>query len=150
MRNFYFRYYSGFKGKFGHEFEEIDINDEGNIKYLNFTQYKGKNNIYRQLKISKKLLKFFINFLENSNIFNENDDSWPKEDDMGFQELEIYYKNFHICFRLPKSISIKRYIISKNFLGLNQVLESLNKCLRFLYFLLRIHNTIEQDINSNK
>ena len=39
--DFYCRYYVGHKGKFGHEFMEFEITEDGKLRYANNSNYKN-------------------------------------------------------------------------------------------------------------
>merc|ERR1711937_883645 len=153
MRDFYFRCLRGHKTKKEIEIEEIEINREGIIKYFNFSTYSGTNSFKRSIKLSDRFLVLFIEFIKLKNILIENDKLWPKDtDDTGFQEIEIYINKYHLSFRIPKHISIKRYLINDNYLGLKKVLELLESVRFFVIYLFTLHFKTEQKepFNFNK
>ncbi len=44
----FLRYYVGHKGEFGHEYFEIECNEQGRIRYTNSSMYKKDGLITRQ------------------------------------------------------------------------------------------------------
>lgn len=45
---FYCRYYTGHKGRFGHEFMEFEFNQDGKLRYANNSNYKNDKIIRKQ------------------------------------------------------------------------------------------------------
>ena len=47
---FYVRYYTGHKGKFGHEFLEFEFQPDGKLRYANNSQYKNDTIIRKEAR----------------------------------------------------------------------------------------------------
>lgn len=48
LSQFYVRYYTGHKGKFGHEFMEFEIKPDGRLRYANNSTYKNDTIIRKE------------------------------------------------------------------------------------------------------
>ncbi len=57
--NFYCRYYVGHKGKFGHEFMEFEVTNDGKLRYSNNSNYKNDFMIRKEGTV---LLFCFLHF----------------------------------------------------------------------------------------
>lgn len=118
----YVRYYVGHKGKFGHEFLEfefqpngafhsLDFRDisritrgmcAGQLRYANNSNYKNDVMIRKECFVAKPILQELRRIVEDSEIMQEDDSSWPQPDRVGRQELEIQLGNEHISFATTK------------------------------------------------
>ena len=92
----------GHKGKFGHEFLEFEFQKDGRMRYANNSNYKNDSMIRKQVSVSPIVLDQIKQIVEESEIMREDDKLWPLPDKIGRQELEIIYKNEHICFSTAK------------------------------------------------
>lgn len=99
---FYLRYYVGHKGKFGHEFLEFEFKPDGKLRYANNSNYKNDTMIRKEAYVSRLVLDELKRIIEDSEIIQEDDASWPQPDRVGRQELEILIGNQHISFTTSK------------------------------------------------
>ncbi|KHN78779.1 Protein mago nashi -like protein [Toxocara canis] len=100
--DFYLRYYVGHKGKFGHEFLEFEFRPDGKLRYANNSQYKNDTLIRKEAYVSKIVMDELKRIVEDSEIMQEDDESWPEPDRVGRQELEILHNDEHISFTTSK------------------------------------------------
>ncbi|KAI3659301.1 hypothetical protein MP638_003517 [Amoeboaphelidium occidentale] len=94
----YLRYYTGHKGKFGHEFLEFEFHPDGRCLYLNNSNYKNDTLIKKEVFLSPLVLEQLAKIVSDSEIMEEDDTLWPEPDRFGRQELEIVYGDKHISF----------------------------------------------------
>lgn len=102
QEEFYLRYYVGHKGKFGHEFLEFEFKPDGKLRYANNSNYKNDTMIRKEAHVSQLVLDELKRVIEDSEILQEDDASWPQPDRVGRQELEILIGNQHISFTTSK------------------------------------------------
>ena len=100
--NFYVRYYTGHKGKFGHEFMEFELRPDGRLRYANNSNYKNDTMIRKEVRVSRAVVEEARRIIEESDILKEDDSSWPEPDRVGRQELEIVLGTEHISFTCSK------------------------------------------------
>nr|CAG8536342.1 344_t:CDS:2 [Entrophospora candida] len=93
---FYIRYYTGHKGRYGHEFLEFEFCADGRCRYANHSNYRNDSLIRKEMYVSPLMMK------ELKEIIKENDHRWPKKNVVGRQELEIRLGNEHISFETAK------------------------------------------------
>ena len=106
---FYVRYYAGHKGKFGHEFFEFELEQNGRLRYANASRYKASgtskqdNIIRKQVFVSPSVLAEVRRIVEESEIILEDDKNWPEpSEDDGRQEFELVLGPQKISFALAK------------------------------------------------
>ncbi|KAL5713052.1 Protein mago nashi 2 [Ranunculus cassubicifolius] len=99
---FYVRYYTGHEGKFGHEYLEFEIRDDGKLSYANNSNYKHDSLIRKEFFLSPSVLNEFKRIINDSEIMREDDRVWPYPNVDGKQELEIVMDNQHISFLTKK------------------------------------------------
>ncbi|VDN06407.1 unnamed protein product [Thelazia callipaeda] len=100
--DFYLRYYVGHKGKFGHEFLEFEFRPDGKMRYANNSQYKNDTLIRKEAYVGKIVLEELKRIIDDSEIMQEDDATWPEPDRIGRQELEILHSDEHISFTTSK------------------------------------------------
>ncbi|KAG0718488.1 Protein mago nashi 2 [Chionoecetes opilio] len=114
--DFYIRYYVGHKGKFGHEFLEFEFRPDGKLRYANNSNYKNDVMIRKEASYSAQYLLSILKkaychrcvmeelkrIIDDSEIMQEDDSSWPQPDRVGRQELEIVIGDEHISFTTSK------------------------------------------------
>ena len=100
--DFYVRYYTGHKGKFGHEFMEFEVQPNGRLRYANNSNYKQAQMIRKEVTLSPAVLEELKRIIEESDITKEDDNNWPEPDRVGRQELEVKLGNEHISFTCAK------------------------------------------------
>lgn len=103
LPDFYLRYYVGHAGRFGHEFLEYEIREDGTIRYGNHSKYRDKTAmqnpsglIKKRLTVSPIVLEEFKRIVRASNIANNKSETWPKPDRSGRQELELVLDGQHM------------------------------------------------------
>ncbi|KAI9502151.1 Mago nashi protein [Coemansia spiralis] len=104
--DFYMYFYSGHKGKFGHEFFRFEIDKSGYLKYANNSNYRRDSMIRKELRMSPTLLAEVKRIIEDSEIMRENDDKWPKRDENGRLQLEIKMGKEYVNFETAKISSL--------------------------------------------
>uniref|UniRef100_A0A7S1CEK3 Protein mago nashi n=1 Tax=Bicosoecida sp. CB-2014 TaxID=1486930 RepID=A0A7S1CEK3_9STRA len=100
--DFYFRYYVGHKGKFGHEFMEIELKPDGRLRYANNSNYKRDAIIRKEATVSKSVRGEFQRIIQESGVLECSDERWPEPDAGGKQELEVVLGRDHISFTCAK------------------------------------------------
>ncbi|KAH7102493.1 Mago nashi protein [Auriculariales sp. MPI-PUGE-AT-0066] len=98
---FYFRYYTGHQGKYGHEFLDFEYS-AGRLRYANSSNYRNDTLIKKEMYLSPIVISEFKRIIESSDIVNEDDTKWPKKNVVGKQMLEIRVGNHHISFETAK------------------------------------------------
>lgn len=116
--DFYVRYYTGHKGKFGHEFLEFEFRPDGLLRYANNSNYKNDTLIRKEAFVTPAVLDELKRIIEDSEILKEDDANWPVADRVGRQELEIVMGNEHISFATTKLGSLLQVQQSKDPEGL--------------------------------
>uniref|UniRef100_A0A061R5Q6 Protein mago nashi n=1 Tax=Tetraselmis sp. GSL018 TaxID=582737 RepID=A0A061R5Q6_9CHLO len=140
---FYVRYYVGHKGKFGHEFLEFEFRPDGKLRYANNSNYKNDTMIRKEVYVSQAVMDEVKRIIEDSEILNEDDDSWPEPDRIGRQELEVVMGNDHISFATTKIGSLLEVQQSKDPEGL-RIFYYLVQDLKCLVFsLVSLHFKIQ-------
>ncbi|CAG9534330.1 mago nashi protein [Onchocerca flexuosa] len=102
LNDFYLRYYVGHKGKFGHEFLEFEFRPDGKMRYANNSQYKNDTLIRKEAYVGKIVVEELKRIIDDSEIMQEDDATWPEPDRIGRQELEILHNDEHISFTTSK------------------------------------------------
>uniref|UniRef100_A0A0R3RQ24 Protein mago nashi n=1 Tax=Elaeophora elaphi TaxID=1147741 RepID=A0A0R3RQ24_9BILA len=102
VNDFYLRYYVGHKGKFGHEFLEFEFRPDGKMRYANNSQYKNDTLIRKEAYVGKIVIEELKRIIDDSEIMQEDDATWPEPDRIGRQELEILHNDEHISFTTSK------------------------------------------------
>ncbi|CAN0071100.1 unnamed protein product [Discosporangium mesarthrocarpum] len=95
---FYCRYYVGHKGKFGHEFMEFELTANGKLRYANNSNYKNDTMIRKEVMVSQTVIDEVRRIIEDSEVMEESDETWPHPDRVGRQELEVKMGDKHISF----------------------------------------------------
>ncbi|KAG8339501.1 putative Mago nashi protein [Trypanosoma vivax] len=100
------RYFAGHTGRYGNEFLEFDIRDDGTLKYANNSRYRNENIIKKQACVSKAVLEEIKRLIIASKVLDCDDERWPQPDRNGRQELEIRLGDTHISFVTNKITSL--------------------------------------------
>ena len=133
----------GHKGRFGHEFLEFEINNDGKLRYANDSKYKNDVMIRKELYVGRPVVEQFRKIVEESEVIKEDDNNWPQHSADGTQELEIIMGDTHISFCLSKINSlmdVKEATDSNGLRVLYYVVQDL-KCLAFA--LINMHFKIK-------
>ncbi|GBE61563.1 mago nashi [Babesia ovata] len=86
---FYLRYYVGHEGKFGHEFLEFELTDDGKLLYKNNSNYRKDSMIKKEAFLTRAVIEEMKRIILESEIMNEDHSDWPIPDRVGRQELEL-------------------------------------------------------------
>jgi protein mago nashi len=140
---FYCRYYVGHKGKFGHEFLEFELTEEGQLRYANNSQYKNDRMIRKECFVTKAVVDELRRILEDSEIMKEDDNEWPAPDRVGKQELEVVLGNEHISFCTTKLGSLMQVTQSKDPEGLKTFYYLVQDLKCFVFSLMNAHFKIQ-------
>eukprot|EP00796_Vickermania_ingenoplastis_P005457 gene5457-3935_t len=92
----YIRYYAGHTGRFGNEFIEFEIREDGQLKYSNNSHYRSEKIIKKQARVSPAVLEQIKSLLVKQQICETNDNDWPEPDRNGRQELEVWLGGTHV------------------------------------------------------
>ncbi|ESL06419.1 mago nashi-like protein [Trypanosoma rangeli SC58] len=103
---YHIRYFAGHTGRYGNEFLEFDIRDDGTLKYGNNSRYRNENIIKKQARVSCAVLEEIKRIIITSAVLESDDERWPQPDRNGRQELEIHLGNTHISLVTNKITSI--------------------------------------------
>ena len=96
----------GHKGRFGHEFLEFEISNDGKLRYANDSKYKGDVMIRKEMYVGRAVVEQFRQIVVDSEITKEDDNGWPAPTSQGTQELEIIMGDLHVSFCLSKINSL--------------------------------------------
>lgn len=99
---YYLRYYDGHAGRYGHEFIEFEIREDGLLKYSNNSHYRSEKIIKKQARLSPAVVDQIKMLLLKHNIFLVDDQPWPEPDRNGRQELEVKMGRTHISLLTNK------------------------------------------------
>lgn len=94
---FYVRYYVGHKGRFGHEFMELELYPSGKLRYANSSHYKQEPMIRKEVFVSPAVVEEVKRIIVESKITQVDDQNW-EEPETRQQELEIKLGNVHVSF----------------------------------------------------
>lgn len=111
---FYVRYYSGHTGRYGNEFLEFELSQDGTLKYVNNSHYRNDNIIKKQARISPAVLNEVKRLVLKYAVCDSDDEKWPTPDRNGRQELEIHLGNTHISLVTNKLTSMADIPTSEN------------------------------------
>lgn len=101
---FHVRYYVGNKGRFGHEFLELEVSlpgkpgSPGRLRYANSPGAKRGPILRKEVLINPLVVKEIQKIVFESKILQCNDDKWPEPNELGKQEIEIVTPSDHVCF----------------------------------------------------
>lgn len=113
----YVRYYSGHTGRYGNEFLEFELKDDGTLRYANNSHYRNENIIKKQARVSPAVLEEIKRLTVQFGVCDSNDESWPQPDRNGRQELEVHLGNTYMSFvtnKITSMTSIESYADSKD------------------------------------
>lgn len=100
--DFYFRYYVGHQGRFGHEFLEFEFRPDGKMRYANNSNYKHDSLIKKEAHVSGAVLREVQRMVTESGVLEKDDAQWPEPDRIGRQELEVVCGAEHVSFATAK------------------------------------------------
>lgn len=99
---YYLRYYDGHAGRYGHEFIEFEIRENGLLKYSNNSHYRSEKIIKKQARVSSGVVDQIKMLLEKHKICEIDDEPWPEPDRNGRQELEVKIGTTHLSLLTNK------------------------------------------------
>ncbi|EDO06314.2 Mago_nashi superfamily protein [Babesia bovis T2Bo] len=111
---FFLRYYVGHEGKFGHEFLEFELNDDGKLRYTNNSNYRKDSKIKKEAHVTRAVVAELRRIIEESEITSEDHSDWPIPDRIGRQELELRLGGKHYTFSTSKIGSLSEVQNSKD------------------------------------
>ncbi|EPY23969.1 protein mago nashi [Strigomonas culicis] len=103
---YYIRYFAGHTGRYGNEFLEFELKEDGTLKYANNSHYRNENIIKKQARVSPAVIDEVRRLVIQSGVVDCDDERWPQPDRNGRQELEIRVGNTHLSFVTNKITSL--------------------------------------------
>ncbi|KAK1442768.1 protein mago nashi like protein [Babesia gibsoni] len=116
--DFYLRYYVGHDGKFGHEFLEFEMTEEGRLRYSNNSNYKKDSLIEKETYVTDAVVNEVKRIIKESEITCEDHSDWPEPDRIGRQEMELKIDGKRYKFTTSKIGSLAEVQNSKDPNGL--------------------------------
>ena len=141
--NFYFRYYSGHHGKYGHEFMELEVKQDGTLRYANNSRYRGDKPIKKEGCLSPPVVKELQKVIRASTIMNTDDAKWPTPDRNGRQELEILMDGQHISFATNKISTMPEVEQTQDVEGMKKFIHLVQDAKLMLQSLIALHHKIQ-------
>ena len=142
-QEFYLRYYTGHKGKFGHEFLEFEFRPDGKMRYANNSNYKNDTMIRKEAFVNECLIEALKKIVTDSEILKEDDRNWPTPDKVGRQELEVVLGDEHISFTTTKIGSLLDVEDSKDPEGLRVFYYLVQDLKCFVFSVCQMHFKIK-------
>ncbi|KAI8348462.1 Mago nashi protein [Choanephora cucurbitarum] len=140
---FYVRYYSGHKGRYGHEFLEFEFRSDGLCRYANNSNYRNDSLIKKEMYVSAAVIDELKRIIEDSEIMKEDDSQWPLKNVVGSQEIEVRLGNEHISFETSKLSSLVEVQDSKDPEGLRAFYYLVQDLKAFVFSLISLHFKIK-------
>ncbi|KAH8916086.1 protein mago nashi [Atractiella rhizophila] len=139
---FYLRYYTGHQGRHGHEFLEFEYS-KGRLRYANNSNYRNDSLIRKELYLSPLAVEELKRIVLESEITKEDDNSWPKKNIVGKQELEVRVGGDHISFETAKLGSLVEVTNSEDPDGLRVFYYLVQDLKIFVFSLISLHFKIK-------
>ncbi|KAI9359822.1 mago nashi-like protein 2 [Pilaira anomala] len=140
---FYVRYYSGHKGRYGHEFLEFEFRSDGLCRYANNSNYRNDSLIKKEMYVSSAVIEELKRIIADSEVMKEDDSQWPTKNVVGSQEIEIRLGNEHISFETSKLSSLVEVQESKDPEGLRAFYYLVQDLKAFVFSLISLHFKIK-------
>ncbi|KAI8990785.1 mago nashi [Mycotypha africana] len=144
---FYVRYYSGHKGRHGHEFLEFEIREDGLCRYANNSNYRNDTLIRKEMYISPAVVDELKRIIEDSGIMKEDDSKWPEKNVIGSQEIEVRLGDEHISFETSKLSSLVEVNESEDPAGLRAFYYLVQDLKAFVFSLISLHFKVRFNCN---
>ncbi|CAO3617245.1 unnamed protein product [Cunninghamella blakesleeana] len=141
--DFYIRYYSGHKGRYGHEFLEFEFRSNGLCRYANNSNYRNDSLIKKEMFVSPAVIEEIRRIVEESQIMREDDAKWPTRNVVGSQELEVRIGNDHISFETSKLGSLAEVQESQDPDGLRAFYYLVQDLKAFVFSLINLNFKIK-------
>ncbi|KAG2202521.1 hypothetical protein INT46_005078 [Mucor plumbeus] len=136
---FYVRYYSGHRGRYGHEFLEFEFRSDGLCRYANNSNYRNDSLIKKEMYVSSAVIDELKRIIEDSEVMKEDDSQWPTKNVVGSQEIEVRLGNEHISFETSKLSSLVEVQDSKDPDGLRAFYYLVQDLKAFVFSLISLH-----------
>ena len=143
----HFRYYVGHTTKFGNEFLEFELRNDGVLRYANNSHYRNDNTVKKQVKCSQAIVDLVKKMTIESNIFLCDDAKWPEPDRDGKQELDVQIGGTHVSFATNKIGQLKLIEQSADPQGLGAFFFLVNEVKDLVFALLSMHFKINPVAN---
>ncbi|KAI8988709.1 mago nashi-like protein 2 [Pilobolus umbonatus] len=140
---FYVRYYSGHKGRYGHEFLEFEFRADGLCRYANNSNYRNDSLIKKEMFVSPAVIEELKRIIAESEVMKEDDSQWPTKNIVGSQEIEIRLGNEHVSFETSKLGSLVEVQESKDPEGLRTFYYLVQDLKAFVFSLISLHFKIK-------
>ncbi|KAI7890956.1 uncharacterized protein EV154DRAFT_510104 [Mucor mucedo] len=140
---FYVRYYSGHKGRYGHEFLEFEFRSDGLCRYANNSNYRNDSLIKKEMYVSQAVIEELKKIIQDSEVMKEDDSQWPTKNVVGSQEIEVRLGNEHISFETSKLSSLVEVQESKDPEGLRAFYYLVQDLKAFVFSLISLHFKIK-------
>ena len=136
MDELYIRYYVGHRGKFGHEFLEFEVCQNGRVRYANSSNYKSDVMIRKEVFVSETVVGEFARIAKESGVVDlVATDEWPEPNRDGRQELEICLGK-HVLLTMAKIGSMNEISNNKDLQTFYYFIQDL-KCL--IFSIINVH-----------
>jgi protein mago nashi len=143
LPDFYCRYYVGHSGRFGHEFLEFELRDDGTVRYANNSNYKRDSLIKKEVCVAPAVLEELKRVIRNSKILECDDTKWPTPDRGGRQELEILVDQQHISFSTNKCSLMSEILASEDAQGLSTFFYVAQDLKQLVLSLIAMHHRVK-------
>ncbi|NXU40499.1 MGN2 protein, partial [Drymodes brunneopygia] len=133
------QYYVGHKGKFRHEFLELEFQPDGKLSYANNSSCKNDVMIQKEAHMHRSVMEELRRTIDDSKITKEDDALWSPPGRVGQQELEIALGDEHISFTTPKISSLIDVNQSKHPEGLRMFYYLVQHLKCLIFSLIGLH-----------
>lgn len=140
---YYVRYYAGHTGRYGNEFLEFEIKEDGTVRYANNSHYRNENIIKKQARVSPAVLEEVKRLIVNSAVCDSDDEQWPQPDRNGRQELEIRLGNTHLSLVTNKITAMNDVETSTDAEGLTRFYYFVRDLKALILALVSVHFKIK-------
>lgn len=163
LDRFYMKYYIGHKGRFGHEFLEIEVEGRPgrwHLRYANQSNYsssgvvrtdrprsdvrdRGDTVIRKDCDLSRHVVLELARIIQDSEIVLEDDKGWPRANANGMQTLEVVLNDSHIKFETTKIGSLLDVQKAEDPEGLRVFYYLIQDIKCFVFSLISLHFKIK-------
>lgn len=139
----YVRYYSGHTGRYGNEFLEFELSENGSLKYVNNSNYRNEFIIKKQARVSPAVLDELKRLIVQYALCESDDEQWPTPDRNGRQELEVHLGNTHVSFLTNKLTSMADIPKGPEMASLERFYSFVRDAKALIFALVSIHFKIK-------
>jgi protein mago nashi len=118
---------------------EFEFLPNGLLRYSNNSNYKKDKIIRKQVFVSPAVLRELERIVSESDIFVQDDATWPEPDRVGKQELEIVLGEQHLFFETAKIGSLIDVESSQDPRGLKIFYYLVQDLRCFVFSLIKSH-----------